>query len=78
MAILCGQVSQFNGILGSKITLMGSLLIHEYRDLFGVPLFARLSKTFLNGCLDGVTKASTCESFISVKLKMLIQWIEYN
>ena len=50
----------------------------EYRDLFGVPLFARLSKTFLNGCLDGVTKASTCESFISVKLKMLIQWIQYN
>ena len=50
----------------------------EYRDLFGVPLFARLSKTFLNGCLDGVTKASTCQSLISVKLKMLIQWIEYN
>ena len=44
----------------------------EYRDLFGVPLFARLSKTFLNGCLDGVTKATTCQSFISVKLKMLI------
>ena len=47
----------------------------EYRDLFGVPLFARLSKTFLNGCLDGVTKATTCQSFISVKLKLLIQWI---
>lgn len=47
---------------------LNSVLVErsECRDLFGVPLFTRLSKTLFSGCLEGVTNAATCQSYILI------------
>lgn len=60
---------------------LSSVLVErsECWDLFGVPLFTRLSRTLLSGCLEGVTSATTCQScnfnkYLSMSFKTKI-WL---